>query len=84
MSTQADVDALTASVTNLTDLVAADDAALNSAVAGIAAEIAALQQQNPALDLSALTAQVTAAQSAVSALGSAVDSVSALVPPATS
>lgn len=69
VSTQADVDALTAAL-------AQEDSDLNTAVAGIQAEIAALQSANPALDLSALSAQVDATRAAVAA-------ASALVPPAT-
>jgi hypothetical protein len=70
MSTQADVDALTAALSD-------DDAELNTAVTGIQAEIAALQSANPALDLTALSAQVDATKAAV-------DAAAALVPPATS
>lgn len=70
VSTQADVDALTAALT-------ADDSQLNAAVVAIQAEIAALQNANPALDLSGLT-------SAVAATADAVTAVAALVPPATS
>lgn len=69
VATQADIDALTAAVT-------ADDSALLGAVTGIAAEIAALQSANPDLDLSGLQGKVTD-------LSSAVTSVQALVPAAT-
>ena len=53
MATQADVDALTAGLTQ--------------AVAGIQAEIASLQAANPTLDLSGLTAEVAAVEALVPA-----------------
>lgn len=84
VATQADVDALTTAVGDLETQVTGDEAQLVTAVTGIQDEIAALQNANPALDLSGLQAKVTDAQSAVTDLGTAVSSVSALVPPATS
>jgi uncharacterized protein YjlB len=84
VATQADVDALTAAVGDLESQVTADETELGTAVAGIQAEIDALKNANPALDLTGLQAKVTDAQSAVTDLGTAVSSVSALVPPATS
>ena len=68
VATQADIDALTAALT-------AEDAELLAAVVAIQAEIAALQEANPELDLSGLTG-------AVAATSAAVDAVAALVPPA--
>jgi len=68
MATQADIDALTAAL-------AQEDSDLNTAVTGIQAEIVALQNANPALDLTALSAQVDATAAAVAA-------AAALVPPA--
>lgn len=68
MSQQDDINALTAAL-------AQEDSDLNAAVTGIQAEIAALQNANPALDLTALTAQVDATAAAVAA-------AAALVPPA--
>jgi hypothetical protein len=67
MAQQEDIDALTAAL-------AQEDSDLNTAVTGIQAEIAALQNANPALDLTALTAQVDATAAAVAA-------AAALVPP---
>ena len=68
MASQADIDALTAAL-------AQEDSDLNTAVTGIQAEIVALQNANPALDLTALSAQVDATAAAVAA-------AAALVPPA--
>jgi len=62
MATQADVDALTASV----DQVATD---LATARTTLQQEIDSLAQQNPGLDLSALTAAVAPIDQAVQALG---------------
>lgn len=84
VATQADVDALTAAVGDLEDQVTADETQLGTAVTGIQAEIDALKNANPALDLSGLQAKVTDATTAVTNLGTAVSNVSALVPPATS
>lgn len=84
VATQADVDALTAAVGDLESQVTADETQLGTAVAGIQAEIDALKNANPALDLTGLQAKVTEAQGAVTDLGAAVNNVSALVPPATS
>ena len=67
MAQQSDIDALAAAL-------AQEDSDLNTAVAGIQAEIAALQNAQPALDLSGL-------QSQVDAMRGAVDAASALVPP---
>ena len=69
-STQAQVDALTAAVS-------AVNTDLGNAVTNIQAEIAALQQANPALDLTGLT-------DAVSALQGVQASVDALETPASS
>lgn len=65
MASQADVDALTAAL-------AQEDSDLNTAVTGIQAEIAALQAANPALDLTALSAQVDATAVAVAAAAALV------------
>lgn len=82
MASQADVDALTAALN-------AEDAELGTAVSGlqgsvtaIAAEIAALQAAQPALDLSALSAEVANSQAQADAVAAAVASAAALVPPA--
>jgi hypothetical protein len=83
MATQADVDALTTAVDTLVTSLTADDSALQAAVAGIAAEIAALQQQNPALDISALQSSVAGAQAAVTQISTDATSVQALIPPVT-
>jgi predicted phage tail protein len=65
---QADLDALAQTLSD-------ENSDLNSAVTGIQAEITALQNQNPALDISGLQAQVDS-------MKTAVDSAAALVPPA--
>lgn len=83
MATQADVDALTTAVDTLVTNLIADDSALQTAVAGIAAEIAALQAQNPALDISALQTSVEGAQAAVTQIGTDAISVQGLIPPVT-
>ena len=81
LSTQADVDALTAALQ-------AEDSELNAAVGGlqtsvtaIQAEIAALKAANPALDLTALTAEVGNSKSQADAVAAAVATVAAIVPP---
>ena len=77
MSSQADADALTAAVTNLTGLIVADDAQINTAVSAIGAALAA-----PKVDLAAAQAAVVAAQAAIADLSNAANAVSGLVPPA--
>jgi phage shock protein A len=62
MATQADIDALTQQV----DQVASD---LQTSTAQVQAEIDALSQANPQLDLSALQAAVTPLDDKVKALG---------------
>lgn len=62
---QSDIDALTAEVTQ-------EDSDLNSAVTAIQAEIVALQQANPALDLSGLQSEVDAVKTAVAAAAALV------------
>jgi hypothetical protein len=69
MATQADLDAVTASLATLKDTLVADDSAIQ-------AEIAALQSANPGLDLTGL-------QAAVADVSAAVDATTALVPAAT-
>lgn len=66
-ASQADIDALAAALHQ-------EDSDLNTAVTGIQAEIDALKQANPSLD-------VTALQSEVTSMGTAVSSAAALVPP---
>ena len=65
VASQADIDALTAAL-------AQEDSDLNTAVTAIQAEIVALQQANPALDLTALSAQVDATAAAVAAAAALV------------
>lgn len=81
VATQADVDALTSALQ-------AEDSELSTAVSGlqtsvtaIQAEIVQLQQANPTLDLSALTAEVANSQAQADAVQSAVAAAAALVPP---
>lgn len=66
MATQADIDALTTALTS-------EDSQLNTAVAAIQAEITALQNNNPTID-------VTALQAAVASMTTAVSAAAALVP----
>jgi hypothetical protein len=61
-------------IDNLTQELQDETSALNTAVTGIQAEIVALQNANPGVD-------VTALQAAADALKSSVDSAAALVPP---
>lgn len=68
---QSDVDALTASLQGLKDTLVADDGAIQAAIAALEAQVAAGQP----VDLTAL-------QTAVADMSAAVDSTTALVPPA--
>lgn len=61
-------------IDNLTQELQDETSALNTAVVGIQAEIVALQNANPGVD-------VTALQAAADALKASVDSAAALVPP---
>lgn len=69
---QSDVDALTASLQSLKDTLVADDGAIQAAIAALEAQVAAGQP----VDLTQL-------QAAVADMSAAVDSTTALVPPAT-
>lgn len=80
MATQADIDAVT-------QALAAEDSDLNQAVSdlttsvsAITDEIAALQQANPQLDLTALQNEVANSQAKAAAVRDAVASAAALVP----
>jgi peptidoglycan hydrolase CwlO-like protein len=80
MATQAEIDAVTAALVQ-------EDSDLNTAVANLTAadtaienQIAALQQANPALDLSGLQAELTKSQAASAAVASAVAATAAIVP----
>lgn len=82
MATQADIDALTTEITNAVNTITTDLQTLGSDVTNVQAEITALQQQNPTVDVTALQAAANQLDSTVTSLGTSVDSVTALVPPA--
>lgn len=81
VATQADVDALTAALQSEDSELSTAVSSLQTSVTAIQAEIAQLQQANPALDLSALTAEVANSQAQADAVQSAVAAAAALVPP---
>lgn len=84
VATQADVDALTAALQAEDSELSTSVSGLQASVVAIQAEITQLQQANPTLDLSALTAEVTNSKAQADAVQAAVASAAALVPPATS
>jgi predicted nucleic acid-binding Zn-ribbon protein len=80
---QSDIDALTAALSDSDAELGTAVGNLGTAVTAIQTEIAALEAAQPELDLTGLTAAVTAAQDQASAVSAAVATAAALVPPAT-
>lgn len=81
MATQADVDALTQAVSDLTAKVTADDSQLQAGVAAVQAWIA---NQPADVDVSGLQDAVSQLSAGVDAVGADAANVANLVPPATS
>jgi D-alanyl-D-alanine dipeptidase len=79
---QADIDAATAAITNLTGIVTTVAADLETAQANILAEITALKQANPAVDTTKLDAAVAGIATPLAALQTADTAVDALETPA--
>lgn len=79
---QSDIDALTSALSDTNAELGTAVANLNGDVTNIQAEITALQQAQPELDLTGLTAAVQNAQATASAVADAVAAAAALVPPA--
>lgn len=72
LATQADVDALAAKLDALATDLAARTGDLNDAISGVAADIQALKDQHPALDLTSLAAKVDTLTAAGQAMDAAV------------
>lgn len=81
MATQADIDALTQAVSDLTAKVTADDSQLQAGVAAVQAWIAS---QPADVDVSGLQDAVGQLSAGVDAVGTDAENVANLVPPATS
>lgn len=79
---QADIDAATAAITNLTGIVTTVAADLETAQANILAEITALKQANPAVDTTQLDTAVAGIATPLAALQAADTAVDALETPA--
>lgn len=82
MATQADIDALSAQLTEAVGVITSEASELTNAVASIQDEIDTLVNQNPNLDVTALTNAVQAVVDSASVIKSAADDVEAIPSPA--